>query len=74
MINVAEYEYVGKIRLTTKDGKIYIGEALDVTNPEEGPDEPYPDWSLSIGLEGNDWVEIYEKDIASIEVLEPAER
>jgi len=71
MINVYDYEYAGKIRLTTVNNDIYVGQAWNVVDKDYGVDELYPDDSLVVIFDGGNEEEFYQKDIAIIEVLEP---
>ena len=68
MINVWDYQEAKKIRLIDVDGEEFIGYVVDVTDAEEGADEPYPDDAITISIAGRH-IEFMQSEIIFIEIL-----
>ncbi len=66
MINLWQYEYCGKVRITDRNGNEFVGDAQEVTDAgERSLDEPAEN-GITILSEGK-LIEFYGSEILSIE-------
>lgn len=68
MVNLYKYEYCGKVKITDIDGRIFIGEAQEVTDEGDRSDLEKQEDGLTISSNGQ-LIEFYVSDIMSIEKL-----
>ena len=66
MINLYEFEYAGKIKLTDIDDNVFVGEALDVTDADDQGDNQKQIESLTINT-SDGLIDFYADEIKTIE-------
>lgn len=69
MINLWEYEYVGKVKIIDIDDKEFIGEAQEVTDSGERSDLEKQENGITIKCD-NSLIEFYQSEIKTIEKIE----
>ncbi len=68
MINIWKFEYAGKVKLIDIDGNEFIGDAQEITDASERPEEEKPEDGITIFTDGK-LVEFYQSEIRSIEKI-----
>lgn len=68
MIDLFKYEYAGKVKLIDVDDKVYVGEALDVTDADDQGDGQKEKESITINT-GESLIDFYVDEIKEIIVL-----
>lgn len=66
MINLWEYEYCGKVKIVDVDGKMFTGDALEVTDSGERAESEKQEDGITIQSNGM-FIEFYESEIKTIE-------
>lgn len=68
MIRLGEFEYCGKVKLTDVDGKVYVGEAMEITDAEDRSDLEEQEDGITLEIDGM-YIEFLISEITSIEKL-----
>ena len=68
MFDLWEFEYAGKVKIVDTDGRVFIGDAQEITDESERSDIEARELGITIASQGK-LIEFFQSEIKSIEKL-----
>lgn len=68
MFDLWEFEYAGKVKIGDTDGRVFIGDAQEITDESERSDIEARELGITIASQGK-LIEFFQSEIKSIEKL-----